>query len=49
MAPEKDTISAEVPADMKQQIRMKAAEEGVTMSQYLRTIIEDHLKRVSEE
>jgi predicted DNA-binding protein len=47
--PNTDTISAQIPADLKQQIRIKAAEEGVTMSEYLRQIIEGHFEELEDE
>ena len=38
---EMESIGAKVPAELKQKIRVKAAEEGMTMSNYIREALEE--------
>jgi len=36
-----ESIGAKVPPELKQKIRVKAAQEGMTMSNYIREVLEE--------
>lgn len=41
---EKDSIAAEVEPEIKQQLRVAAAQEGISMSAYIRRAVKNQLE-----
>lgn len=44
MSAEQTTIGAKVPADLKKRVRVEAAERGMTMSEFVRSELEESLE-----